>query len=91
MAIKVQTLLNRAKENFGDWYEPGRERDDTRSGYISLGSGNISSNDGWISSFPEQNELYERGRTNNQSQIVTYARGGQSLHNYGLSVVFCNC
>ena len=39
-------------------------------------------------SFREQNELYERGRTNKSKPIVTYARGGQSLHNYGLAVDF---
>ncbi|MFF2497290.1 M15 family metallopeptidase [Peribacillus sp. NPDC058075] len=39
-------------------------------------------------SFPEQNELYERVRTNKSMPIVTYARAGQSLHNYGLAVDF---
>lgn len=36
-------------------------------------------------SFAEQNALYEQGRTRPGS-IVTNARGGQSLHNYGLAV-----
>lgn len=36
-------------------------------------------------SFAEQNELYAQGRTK-PGDIVTRARGGQSLHNYGLAV-----
>lgn len=35
-------------------------------------------------SFAEQNELYAQGRTK-PGNIVTNARGGQSLHNYGLA------
>jgi len=33
----------------------------------------------------EQNELYAQGRTK-PGKIVTYARGGQSYHNYGLAI-----
>ena len=36
-------------------------------------------------SFAEQNELYAQGRTK-PGDIVTKAKGGQSLHNYGLAV-----
>lgn len=36
-------------------------------------------------SFAEQNRLYAQGRTT-PGNIVTNARGGQSLHNYGLAV-----
>lgn len=36
-------------------------------------------------SFAEQNALYAQGRTK-PGNIVTNARGGQSLHNYGLAV-----
>lgn len=36
-------------------------------------------------SFAEQNALYAQGRTT-PGNIVTNARGGQSLHNYGLAV-----
>lgn len=36
-------------------------------------------------SFEEQNELYAQGRTK-PGDIVTKAKGGQSLHNYGLAV-----
>ncbi len=35
----------------------------------------------------EQNELYNQGRTS-QGAIVTYARGGESYHNYGLAIDF---
>ena len=37
--------------------------------------------------FKEQDALYEQGRTTPGS-IVTYARGGQSAHNYGLALDF---
>ncbi|MHA7966054.1 M15 family metallopeptidase [Paenibacillus sp. CAU 1782] len=35
----------------------------------------------------EQNALYEKGRSS-QGAIVTYARGGESYHNYGLAIDF---
>lgn len=35
--------------------------------------------------FAEQNELYKQGRTK-KGPVVTWARGGQSYHNYGLAV-----
>lgn len=35
-----------------------------------------------------QNSLYAQGRTTKGS-IITNAKGGQSLHNYGLAVDFC--
>ncbi len=38
-------------------------------------------------SVEEQNILYEQGRTT-EGSIVTYARGGESLHNFGLAVDF---
>ena len=37
--------------------------------------------------FKEQDALYEQGRTTPGS-IVTYARGGQSAHNFGLALDF---
>jgi peptidoglycan LD-endopeptidase CwlK len=36
----------------------------------------------------EQNELYAQGRTK-AGKIVTNAKGGQSIHNYGLAFDFC--
>lgn len=39
-------------------------------------------------SIAEQNELYAQGRTKT-GRIVTYAKGGQSFHNYGLAVDLC--
>lgn len=38
-------------------------------------------------SFEEQDELYARGRTT-EGQIVTYSKGGESYHNYGLAIDF---
>lgn len=38
-----------------------------------------------LRTFDEQNELYAKGRTK-PGGIVTKARGGQSMHNYGLAV-----
>lgn len=35
----------------------------------------------------EQNRLYEQGRSK-PGHIVTYARGGESFHNYGLALDF---
>ncbi|WP_307364084.1 M15 family metallopeptidase [Peribacillus cavernae] len=35
----------------------------------------------------DQNQLYERGRSQ-PGKIVTYARGGESLHNFGLAIDF---
>ncbi|WP_206781644.1 M15 family metallopeptidase [Priestia endophytica] len=37
-----------------------------------------------LRTFAEQNALYEQGRTK-PGKIVTNARGGQSIHNYGLA------
>lgn len=41
-----------------------------------------------LRTFAEQNELYKQGRTK-KGPVVTYARGGQSYHNYGLAVDLC--
>nr|WP_233522936.1 M15 family metallopeptidase [Peribacillus saganii] len=38
-------------------------------------------------SIEEQNKLYEKGRSL-PGNIVTYARGGESLHNFGLAIDF---
>ncbi|MCA0968469.1 M15 family metallopeptidase [Priestia flexa] len=38
-------------------------------------------------SFEEQDEFYARGRTT-EGQIVTYSKGGESYHNYGLAIDF---
>lgn len=40
-----------------------------------------------LRTFDEQNELYAQGRTK-PGNIVTYAKGGQSYHNYGLAIDF---
>jgi peptidoglycan L-alanyl-D-glutamate endopeptidase CwlK len=34
----------------------------------------------------EQNALFAKGRNGDKGKIVTYAKGGQSYHNYGLAV-----
>jgi len=38
-------------------------------------------------SVESQNEIYERGRSK-EGAIVSYARGGESYHNYGLAIDF---
>jgi peptidoglycan L-alanyl-D-glutamate endopeptidase CwlK len=38
-----------------------------------------------LRTFQEQNELYAQGRTK-AGKVVTNAKGGQSIHNYGLAV-----
>ncbi|TFD98417.1 MULTISPECIES: M15 family metallopeptidase [Jeotgalibacillus] len=38
-------------------------------------------------SFEEQDEIYEQGRTT-EGNIVSYARGGESYHNFGLAIDF---
>ncbi|MGF9946090.1 D-alanyl-D-alanine carboxypeptidase family protein [Priestia megaterium] len=40
-------------------------------------------------SFEEQNALYAKGRTIKGVAKVTNAKGGQSIHNYGLAIDFC--
>jgi peptidoglycan LD-endopeptidase CwlK len=40
-----------------------------------------------LRSFEDQDELYAQGRTK-PGNIVTNARGGDSLHNYGLAADF---
>ena len=41
-----------------------------------------------LRTFAEQNALYAQGRTA-PGKKVTQAKGGQSLHNYGLAIDFC--
>lgn len=38
-------------------------------------------------SIPEQDKLYEKGRSKNGT-IVTHAKGGESYHNFGLAIDF---
>lgn len=38
-------------------------------------------------SFEEQDQLYSKGRTED-GEIVTYAKGGESYHNFGLAIDF---
>lgn len=37
-------------------------------------------------SFETQNELYSFGRTKKEKNIVTYAKGGESPHNWGMAI-----
>ena len=39
-------------------------------------------------SFKESDDLYQQGRTK-PGQIVSFAKGGQSIHNYKLALDFC--
>lgn len=88
MAIKLQTLLNRAKENMGGGMNPVVNETILEVVKLAYEEGIFVQITAGYRSFPEQNELYERGRTNKSMPIVTYARAGQSLHNYGLAVDF---
>lgn len=38
--------------------------------------------------FAEQNALYAQGRNGDTRSVVTYSRGGESYHNYGLAIDF---
>ncbi|MFC4411766.1 M15 family metallopeptidase [Chungangia koreensis] len=38
-------------------------------------------------SIEEQNQIYRQGRSN-EGNVVTYAKGGQSYHNFGLAIDF---
>lgn len=41
-----------------------------------------------LRTFAEQDALYAQGRTK-AGRVVTNAKGGQSLHNYGVAIDFC--
>lgn len=41
-----------------------------------------------LSSFEEQNAIYQQGRTT-PGKIVTYAQAGDSWHNYGMAIDSC--
>ncbi|MFC7061915.1 M15 family metallopeptidase [Halobacillus seohaensis] len=47
---------------------------------------NVVITDG-VRSIEEQEEIYERGRSK-EGEIVSYAEGGESYHNYGLAIDF---
>ncbi|MGG4264359.1 M15 family metallopeptidase [Peribacillus simplex] len=88
MAIKLQTLLNRAKENMGSKMDPVVKESILEVVKLAYEAGIFVQITAGYRSFSEQNVLYEQGRTNKAKPIVTYARAGQSLHNYGLAVDF---
>ncbi|MED3995927.1 M15 family metallopeptidase [Peribacillus frigoritolerans] len=88
MAIKLQTLLNHARENMGSGMNPIVNETILEVVKLAYEAGIFVQITAGYRSFREQHELYERGRTNKSKPIVTYARGGQSLHNYGLAVDF---
>ncbi|MGN7394536.1 M15 family metallopeptidase [Peribacillus frigoritolerans] len=88
MAIKLQTLLNHAKENMGSGMNPVVNETILELVKLAYEAGIFVQIMAGYRSFREQYELYERGRTNKSKPIVTYAKGGQSFHNYGLAVDF---
>ena len=47
---------------------------------------NIVITDGYRS-IEEQNQIYQQGRSD-EGSVVTYAKGGQSYHNFGLAIDF---
>lgn len=86
MTIKLQTLLDRANKNMGNGMNSIVKESILEvvklaykeKIYVQITSG--------YRSFAEQNKLYAQGRTDKSKPIVTNARGGESLHNYGLAV-----
>ncbi|MGE7182654.1 M15 family metallopeptidase [Peribacillus sp. NPDC006672] len=88
MAIKLQTLLNRAKGNMGSKMDPVVNESILEVVKLAYEAGIFVQITAGYRSFSEQNVLYEQGRTNKSKPIVTYARAGQSLHNYGFAIDF---
>lgn len=86
MTIKLQTLLDRANKNMGSGMNSVVKESILEvvklaykeKIYVQITSG--------YRSFAEQNKLYAQGRTDKSKPIVTNARAGESLHNYGLAV-----
>lgn len=76
MAIKLQTLLNHAKENMGSGMNPVVNETILEVVKLAYEAGIFVQITAGYRSFREQHELYERGRTNKSKPIVTYARGG---------------
>jgi peptidoglycan LD-endopeptidase CwlK len=85
MAISLETLLDRSINRMGQEINPivkesaieVIKRAYAEGIYVQLSSG--------YRSITEQNRLYAQGRTA-LGNIVTYAKGGESYHNYGLAV-----
>lgn len=82
--MSVNNLVNKALKRIGNVHPviaQGAEQVIRRAYKQGL---YIQFSDGYRSN-AEQNRLYAQGRTTS-GQIVTNARGGQSLHNYGLAL-----
>ncbi|MGE7600994.1 peptidoglycan-binding protein [Peribacillus sp. NPDC097675] len=86
MTIKLKTLLDRATKNMGSGMNSVVKESileviklayDEKI-YVLITSG--------YRSFAEQNKLFAQGRTDKSKPIVTNARAGESLHNYGLAL-----
>lgn len=76
MAIKLQTLLNHAKENMGSGMNPVVNETILEVVKLAYEAGIFVQITAGYRIFREQHELYERSRTNKSKPIVTYARGG---------------
>ena len=83
--MSVDNLVNKALQRIGNVHpvvKQGAEeiiRQAYKQGIYVLFSDGYRSN-------AEQEKLYAQGRFGNKGPIVTNARGGQSLHNYGLAL-----
>lgn len=87
MAVSLQTLIDRSVKNMGSGINPRVKeyavelirRAYAEGIYVQISSGYRSN--------AEQQKLYNQGRTT-PGKIVTNARPGQSVHNYGLAIDF---
>lgn len=87
MAVSLETLIDRSVKNMGSGINPRVKeyaielirRAYAEGIYVQISSGYRSN--------AEQQRLYNQGRTT-PGNIVTNARPGQSVHNYGLAIDF---
>lgn len=85
MAVALQTLIDRSVRNMGSGIHPQVKeyavelvkRAYSKGIYVQITSGYRSN--------AEQTRLYNQGRTT-PGNIVTNAKAGQSIHNYGLAI-----
>ncbi|MGE6375606.1 M15 family metallopeptidase [Peribacillus muralis] len=88
MAIKLQTLLIRADECMGSGMNPIVKETMLEVVRLAYVEGIMVRITLGHRSFSQQAQLYGHGRTDKSKPIVTYAKAGQSLYNYGLAVDF---
>src|SRR5690606_12595912 len=83
--ISVFTLLSRSEKNMGSGMHPKVKEHALELIKRAYHEGiNAQITEGFRS-YARQNQLYAQGRTT-PGNIVTHARGGSSIHNFGLAV-----